>query len=275
MSTTLDLADLALHANAELEGATALEIMGWAAERFGSGLVVTSSMADTVMVHLAEQVAPGIDVVFLDTGYHFVETIGTRDAVRAVHDVNVIDVTAELTVAEQVAPGVDVVFLDTGYHFVETIGTRDAVRAVHDVNVIDVTAELTVAEQDARYGKDLFATDPDRCCAMRKVAPLGRALEPYAAWATGLRRADSAARAHTPVVSWDARRHIIKVAPIATWTDADVASYIERNGLMVNPLLEDGYASIGCEPCTQPSADGDLRSGRWAGRAKTECGIHL
>ena len=229
MSTTLDLADLALHANAELEGATALEIMGWAAERFGSGLVVTSSMADTVMIHLAEQVAPGIDVVFLDTGYHFVETIGTRDAVSA----------------------------------------------VHDVNVINVTADLTVAEQDARYGRDLFATDPDRCCAMRKVAPLSRALEPYAAWATGLRRADSAARAHTPVVSWDARRHLIKVAPIATWTDTDVADYIERNGLMVNPLLDDGYASIGCEPCTVRSSGDDARGGRWAGRAKTECGIHL
>jgi phosphoadenosine phosphosulfate reductase len=229
MSTTLDLADLALHANAELEGASALEIMGWAAERFGSGLVVTSSMADTVMIHLAEQVAPGIDVVFLDTGYHFVETIGTRDAVQA----------------------------------------------VHDVNVVTVTAELTVAEQDARYGRDLFATDPDRCCAMRKVAPLGRALEPYAAWATGLRRADSAARAHTPVVSWDARRHLVKVAPIATWTDADVADYVERNGLMVNPLLDDGYASIGCEPCTVRSSGTDVRDGRWAGLAKTECGIHL
>jgi phosphoadenosine phosphosulfate reductase len=229
MSTTLDLADLALHANAELEGATALEVMGWAAERFGSGLVVTSSMADTVMVHLAEQVAPGIDVVFLDTGYHFVETIGTRDAVSA----------------------------------------------VHRVNVINVTADLTVAEQDARYGRDLFASDPDRCCAMRKVAPLSRALEPYAAWATGLRRADSAARAQTPVVSWDARRHIIKVAPIASWSDADVADYIERNALMVNPLLEDGYTSIGCEPCTARSVDGDARGGRWAGRAKTECGIHL
>jgi phosphoadenosine phosphosulfate reductase len=229
MSTTLDLADLALHANAELNGATALEIMGWAAERFGSGLVVTSSMADTVMIHLAEQVAPGIDVVFLDTGYHFVETIGTRDAVSA----------------------------------------------VHNVNVISVTAELSVAEQDARYGRDLFATNPDQCCAMRKVAPLSRALEPYAAWATGLRRADSAARAHTPVVSWDARRHIVKVAPIASWSDADVADYVERNGLMVNPLLEDGYASIGCEPCTLPAAGNDPRGGRWAGRAKTECGIHL
>ena len=229
MSTTLDLADLALHANAELEGATALEIMGWGAERFGSGLVVTSSMADTVMIHLAEQVAPGIDVVFLDTGYHFVETIGTRDAVSA----------------------------------------------VHDVNVVNVTADLSVAEQDARYGADLFARDPDQCCAMRKVAPLSRALEPYAAWATGLRRADSAARAQTPVVSWDARRHIIKLAPIAAWSDADVADYIERNGLMVNPLLDDGYSSIGCEPCTVRSTGDDARGGRWAGRAKTECGIHL
>jgi len=229
MSTTLDLSDLAIEANRELEHASALEVMGWAHEQFGSGLVVTSSMADTVMIHLAEQVAPGIDVVFLDTGYHFVETIGTRDAVRA----------------------------------------------VHDVNVINVTAELTTAQQDAAYGKDLFRTNPDQCCAMRKVAPLGRALAPYAAWATGLRRADSASRAGTPVVSWDARRHLVKVAPIATWTDDDVADYIERNGLMVNPLLDDGYSSVGCEPCTVRSVGGDARSGRWAGLAKTECGIHL
>jgi phosphoadenosine phosphosulfate reductase len=229
VSTTLDLSDVAAQANRDLEGATALEIMGWAHEQFGSGLVVTSSMADTVMVSLAERVAPGIDVVFLDTGYHFVETIGTRDAVAA----------------------------------------------VHDVNVINVTAEQTVAEQDATWGKDLFARDPDQCCALRKVAPLGRALEPYAAWATGLRRADSPARAATPVVSWDARRHLIKVAPIAAWSDADVADYIEANGLMVNPLLDDGYASIGCEPCTRRSVGGDARSGRWAGLGKTECGIHL
>jgi len=229
MSTTLDLSGLALEANRELQDATAEEVMRWAHERFGSGLVLTSSMADTVMIHLAEQVAPGIDVVFLDTGYHFVETIGTRDAVRA----------------------------------------------VHNVNVINVTPELTVAEQDAAYGKDLFARNPDQCCAIRKVAPLGRALEPYAAWATGLRRADSPSRANTPVVSWDARRHLVKVAPIATWSDDDVADYIERNGLMVNPLLDDGYSSVGCEPCTVRSIGGDARSGRWAGLAKTECGIHL
>jgi phosphoadenosine phosphosulfate reductase len=229
MSTTLDLSDLAIQANHELKDASALEIMRWAHESFGSGLVVTSSMADTVMVHLAEQVAPGIDVVFLDTGYHFVETIGTRDAVQA----------------------------------------------VHNVNVINVTAEQTVAEQDATWGKNLFATNPDQCCALRKVAPLSRALEPYAAWATGLRRADSRSRRNTPVVSWDARRSLIKVAPIASWSDADVADYIERNGLMVNPLLDDGYSSIGCEPCTLRSTGTDARAGRWAGLAKTECGIHL
>src|SRR4029077_4380989 len=203
MSAVLDLSDLAVQANRELEGATAQEIMKWAYAEFGSGLVVTSSMVDTVMIHLAEQVAPGIDVIFLDTGYHFVETIGTRDAVKL----------------------------------------------VHHVNVLNVTPEQTVAEQEAAWGKDLFARDPDRCCALRKVAPLGKALEPYAAWATGVRRADSPARANTPLVSWDATRKLIRIAPLAAWSDEDVARYIEINALMINPLLEDGYTSIGCEPC--------------------------
>ncbi len=229
MSTMTDLSDLALHANLELEGASALDIMSWAHAEFGSQLVVTSSMADMVMIHLAEQVAPGIDVVFLDTGYHFVETIGTRDAAKL----------------------------------------------VHNVNLVSVTPDQTVAEQDATWGRDLFARNPDQCCAMRKVAPLGRALEPYVAWATGLRRADSAARANTPVVSWDAKRKLVKIAPIATWSDADVEAYVEQHGLMVNPLLEDGYTSVGCEPCTLKADGGDPRSGRWAGLAKTECGIHL
>ena len=228
MSTAVDLADLAAQANRDLDGAPALEILTWAYAEFGSKLVVASSMADTVLIHLAEQVAPGIDVIFLDTGYHFVETIGTRDAVKL----------------------------------------------VHNVNVINVTPEQTVAEQDATWGKDLFARDPDQCCALRKVAPLGRALEPYAAWATGLRRADTPARAAIPVVSWDAKRKLIRIAPIAAWSDYDVARYIEINSLMINPLLEDGYASIGCEPCTSRASKDDARAGRWAGFAKTECGIN-
>lgn len=229
MSTAVDLADLAAQANHDLEGASALEILAWAHKEFGSRLVVASSMADTVLIHLAEQVAPGIDVIFLDTGYHFVETIGTRDAARL----------------------------------------------VHNVNVITVTPEQTVAEQDAAWGKDLFARNPDQCCALRKVAPLGKALEPYAAWATGMRRADSLARAATPVISWDAKRKLLRIAPIATWTDADVARYIETNSLMINPLLEDGYTSIGCQPCTTRGGADDPRAGRWAGFAKTECGINL
>jgi phosphoadenosine phosphosulfate reductase len=229
MSTTLDLSELATVANRELEDATATEIMTWAHEEFGSKLAITSSMADTVMVHLAEQVAPGIDVIFLDTGYHFVETIGTRDAVQA----------------------------------------------VHNVNLLSITPVQTVAEQDAAYGKDLFARNPDQCCAMRKVEPLNRALQGHSAWATGLRRADSPARANTPIVSWDAKRHLVKIAPIARWSDDDVADYIEQNSLMVNPLLDDGYLSIGCAPCTMRTEGGDARSGRWAGLGKTECGIHL
>jgi len=229
MSTALDLSEVADRANRDLEGASALEILTWAHREFGSKLVIASSMADTVMIHLAEQVAAGIDVIFLDTGYHFIETIGTRDAVKL----------------------------------------------VHNVNVINVTPEQTVAEQDATWGKDLFARDPDQCCALRKVAPLGKALVPYAAWATGMRRADSPARANTPLVAWDPPRKLIRIAPIAAWTDEDVARYIEINSLMINPLLEDGYTSIGCEPCTSRAAKDDPRAGRWAGFAKTECGINL
>ncbi len=229
MTTTVDQRALARDASRELENATAQEIITWAVSEFGSGLVIASSLADTVLIHLAEQAAPGIDVIFLDTGYHFVETIGTRDAVAA----------------------------------------------VHKVNLISVTPDQTVAEQDAAWGKDLFARDPDMCCNLRKTRPLDRALKDYTAWASGVRRADSPARAKTPIVSWDSRRQLIKVHPIAKWTDQDVADYIEQNSLMINPLLDDGYTSIGCAPCTSRPLTGDPRSGRWAGLAKTECGINL
>src|SRR5215203_1710842 len=195
MTTATDQRQLALAASREMENASATEILQWAYTEFGNRLVVTSSLADTVMIHLAEQVAPGIDVIFLDTGYHFAETLSTRDAVAA----------------------------------------------VHNVNLISLTPDHTPAEQDAIWGKDLFATNPDLCCAMRKTQPLDHALTNYSAWASGVRRAD----------------------------------YIEQNSLMVNPLLDDGYLSIGCSPCTARPLPGDPRSGRWAGLAKTECGIHL
>ena len=220
---------LARRAGRELEDASALEILRWAADTFGDRLAVTSSMADAVVAHLASRVKPGIDVLFLDTGYHFAETIGTRDAVSA----------------------------------------------VYDVNVINVTPTLSVAGQDVAFGKDLFARDPDRCCALRKVAPLNAAMRDYDAWITGLRRDETPSRANTPVVSWDAGRGKVKVCPIAKWTQDDVDAYVAEHNILLNPLLMDGYDSIGCRPCTQRTVAGeDARSGRWAGTGKTECGLH-
>ncbi|MUL43481.1 phosphoadenylyl-sulfate reductase [Streptomonospora sp. PA3] len=231
MNVTLDSGqDLADRAAAELEDASAREIIRWAAETFGDRLCMTSSMADALLVDLASREVPGIDVIFLDTGYHFAETIGTRDAVAA----------------------------------------------VYPINLINVTPQRTVAEQDRDLGPRLHGRNPNICCHLRKVEPLQRALEPYDAWLTGLRRDEAATRRRTKVVQWDRRRKMVKVNPIARWTREDVDSYIEENGVLVNPLQYDGYPSIGCAPCTQRVAEGeDPRSGRWAGLNKTECGIHL
>ncbi|RBM20737.1 phosphoadenylyl-sulfate reductase [Streptomyces sp. PT12] len=220
---------LAERAGRELEGAPALDILRWAADAFGPRLCVTSSMEDAVVAHLASRALPGVDVLFLDTGYHFPETIGTRDAVAA----------------------------------------------VMEVNVITLAPAATVAEQDAAHGPRLFERDPDRCCAMRKVQVLERGLASYDAWATGLRRDESPTRANTPVVGWDPRREKVKIAPIAAWSQADVEAYVAEHGVLTNPLLQDGYASIGCAPCTRRVAAGeDPRAGRWAGLGKTECGLH-
>ena len=224
-----ELRRLAERAGRELEDASALEILRWTADTFGDRYCVTSSMADAVVAHLASRVTPGVHVLFLDTGYHFPETIGTRDAVEA----------------------------------------------VMDVTVRTLTPAQTVAEQDATYGPRLYERDPDLCCALRKVRPLEEGLAPYDAWVTGLRRDESPSRAHTPVVGWDARRQKVKVSPIARWTQEQVESYIAEHGVLTNPLLADGYPSIGCAPCTRRVRAGeDVRAGRWAGRAKTECGLH-
>ncbi len=229
VQTKEDLKALAEQAGRDLADASALDILKWAADTFGSRFCVTSSMADAVLAHLASQVAPGIDLVFLDTGYHFPETIGTRDAVAA----------------------------------------------TLPVNVVTAHPELTVAEQDERYGPDLWARNPDQCCAMRKVEPLRRSLADYDAWATGLRRDETHNRVITPVVGWDAAKHKVKVSPLARWTQADVDAYIAEQGVLVNPLVDDGYPSIGCRTCTHRVDPGDdARSGRWAGTTKTECGIH-
>lgn len=224
-----ELRELVSHWGAELELAPAEVIIEWAAATFGERFCITSSMGDAVLAHLAEKVVPGVDVVFLDTGYHFVETIGTRDAVAA----------------------------------------------TMNVNLIAITPVQTVAEQDAEYGPELYKRDPDLCCALRKVKPLADSLAQYDAWATGLRRAETHNRVIAPVIGWDAKKQKVKVSPIARWSDEQVERYIAENGVLVNPLVYDGYPSIGCAPCTRRVAPGeDPRSGRWAGTNKTECGIH-
>ncbi|WP_430647064.1 phosphoadenylyl-sulfate reductase [Agromyces sp. GXS1127] len=176
----------------------------------------------------------------------------------------------------QQLPGVDVLFLDTGYHFTETRVTRDEVARQLDVRIVDVLPEQTVAEQDARFGAELFARDPGLCCARRKVEPLQRALGRYEVWFTGVRRDEAPTRTLTPLVAYDERNGLVKVNPVAAWTFDDLLDYAGANAVPVNLLMSHGYPSIGCEPCTKPVAAGeDPRSGRWAGLAKTECGLHL
>jgi len=173
-------------------------------------------------------------------------------------------------------PGVDLLFAQTGYHFAETLGLRDAVAATYPVNVRSLTPELSVAEQDHRYGEQLWERDPDQCCAMRKTAPMDAALRGYDAWATGLRRSDHAGRSETPHFTWDERHGMIKINPIAAYSDADIDACIEEHGILENPLRQLGYRSIGCSPCTRPiTGDEDERAGRWSGRNKVECGLHL
>ena len=221
---------LAEQAAEELEDASAEDIIRWATDTFGDRICVTSSMTDAVIIHLASAIRPGIDVVFLDTGYHFPETIGTRDAVYA----------------------------------------------VYPVNLVNVTPSRTVEEQDAELGPRLYGRNPDLCCYLRKVEPLERALSGYDAWITGVRREETTSRRSTPVVDWDEKREMVKVNPIVSWTGKQVDDYIATNGVLVNPLVYDGYPSIGCRTCTLRVESGaDPRSGRWAGTGKTECGIHV
>jgi phosphoadenosine phosphosulfate reductase len=231
-----ELEALAERGNVELGSltdheASPAEVVAWVAENFGvDAAAVACSMADAALPHL---------------------------------------------VAEQL-PGVDVLFLDTGYHFSETYATRDEVERVLDVRIIDITPDQTVAEQDAEFGAKLFERDPALCCARRKVAPLQEALGGYEVWFTGVRRDEAPTRTNTPLVSWDERNGLVKVNPVASWSFDDLLAYAADHKAPVNLLVNFGYPSIGCEPCTKPVAAGeDPRSGRWAGTSKTECGLHV
>jgi phosphoadenosine phosphosulfate reductase len=207
----------------------ALTVLRWAGDTFGDEFAITSSMADGLLSHLASREIPGVNVVFLDTGYHFAETIGTRDWISS----------------------------------------------VLPITLVDVRPEQSVAQQDVEFGARLHDRDPDLCCELRKVRPLAQALAGYVAWGSGVRRDESPTRADTKIVDWDARREMIKINPLAAWTQDDVDRYLAEHAIPVNPLFELGYQSIGCAPCTRTVAPGeDPRAGRWAALGKTECGIH-
>ena len=206
--------------NEEFELLPAAKIVQWARDTFGTRLCLAASMQDSVLIDVATRVDPGIEVVFVDTGYHFPETLETLDRVRSRYGL--------------------------------------------EVNVVRDPAPLD----------DLWMEDPDACCAARKVKPLEDVLATKAAWMSGLRRGEAQTRANAPIVARD-KRGLVKINPLANWDDVDIEGYAADHDIVVNPLMAQGYASIGCWPCTRAVAPGeDPRAGRWTGFSKTECGLH-
>jgi phosphoadenosine phosphosulfate reductase len=170
---------------------------------------------------------------------------------------------------------VDIVELDTQLFFRESYETRERLVERYGLKLI-VPDVITIGEQHKLEGPNLWETNPDRCCHIRKVEPLIRALEPYDAWVSGIRREQSPSRAGARKVERSERYGVWKVQPLADWTEKDVWRYIVQNDIPYNPLHDVGYRSIGCIPCTRPTRpDEEERAGRWAGSDKLECGIHV
>ena len=220
LAITLLTDDELARVNREFESAPASRIVRWAVDMFGSRVVLAASFQDAVLIDVATNVDPAIEVVFIDTGDHFPETYDTVEAIRAHYDLN-----------------------------------------LHIARVPEPLIPFHVA-------------DPVRCCSDVKVAALDEALRDKDAWLSGLRRTEASTRTAAPTVARD-RRGLVKINPLAAWSDADVAGYVRDHKIIYNPLLDQGYSSIGCMPTTTPVAPGDdPRSGRWAGSDKTECGLH-
>ncbi|MGE0026766.1 MAG: phosphoadenylyl-sulfate reductase [Thermoleophilia bacterium] len=175
----------------------------------------------------------------------------------------------------QLGANIRVVELDTGLLFPETYETRERLVAKYDLDLERIDPRETVEEQAESEGPDLWRRDPDRCCALRKVEPLERSLVGMDAWITGIRRAQSVTRRDAKVLELDPRG-VVKVQPLAGWTDEDVKGYLFAHDVPYNPLHDRGFPSIGCTPCTRAIRPGeDSRAGRWADAEKTECGLHL
>ncbi|MDR2761771.1 MAG: phosphoadenylyl-sulfate reductase [Planctomycetaceae bacterium] len=165
--------------------------------------------------------------------------------------------------------------LDTGYQFPETLELLDQINAKYQLGIIRKSSEISVTEFESLNGGALHNIDSDRCCYERKIKVLESIAPNYNAWISGLRRDQSSTRANTPIVGWDAKFGLVKIAPLAKWTNKDVWKRIVEENVPYNKLYDQGYTSIGCKPCTRPTTNGeDERAGRWAGKQKTECGLH-
>lgn len=216
--------------NRRLETASITEILAWARETFGDGLVMATGFGPSgvVLVHYIAQLKADLPVFYIDTGLLFPSTHRLRDSLSR----------------------------RFGLTFQPISG-------------------ISLEQQAAHHGERLWSRDPDRCCHIRKVAPLRQYLEGKSAWITGLRRDQSTGRAGTQILEWDEVNGLFKVNPMAAWTSDEVWNHIRAHRLPYNDLHDVGYPSIGCEPCTRKVAAGEHeRAGRWAGTTKTECGIH-
>lgn len=176
---------------------------------------------------------------------------------------------------QKISPSTDIFYLDTNVHFKETYETRDRLQERYGAKFIQVLPKLTLEEQAAQHGDELWKSNPNQCCNIRKVDPLTDILSKYDAWITGIRRDQAPTRANAKKVEYDVKFGLIKFNPLASWTSEDVWNYIRANDVIYNPLHDRNYPSIGCEHCTRPVAAGeDPRAGRWANFDKTECGLH-
>ncbi|BAQ12019.1 phosphoadenosine phosphosulfate reductase [Bacillus sp. OxB-1] len=220
----------AFPADSETKGA--LEVLEWAYQTYGERLVYACSFGieGIVLIELISRIKPDAQIVFLDTGYHFKETLETIEKVK---------------------------------------------KRYPSLRIQMQNPDITVEEQDREYGEDLFKTNPNKCCELRKIIPLQKAIAPSVAWISGLRREQSDTRKNTEYLNLDNRFQKVKVCPLIHWTWKEVWRFVADNDLDYNALHDQGYPSIGCAPCTNRAfSEEDLRSGRWSGTGKTECGLH-
>ncbi len=215
--------------NKELESLSPSEIIKWAVKTYSPRIGMTSSFgAESIaLIHMVTQVKPDIPIYFLETGFHFAETLQFRDELKKRYKLNIVDITC-------------------------TMGHEAFLK---------------------QYGP-LHQTNPDLCCEINKVLPLKQAISGLSAWITGIRRDQANTRRNVQVLE-QFQEGLVKVNPLTNWTKAKVWEYIKKHDIPAHPLTLKGYTSIGCEPCTRPTKPGeDPRAGRWAGKEKTECGIH-